>query len=220
MFLNDRWDHLISFQNAKVDLPPKLAGTLNSWNTTDRNLAMMGEFIRLRRPKVVLECGTFEGRTTAYIGNILSAVVENPILVSIDAGHVIANDDGVNVTYKEDDSDWMRVVKARDDRIAALHKIGNLAFFYCEGVVRDVLAGILSQYRVEFIYHDSCHVSSIQMQEWPTIEKYSQPGDIVCYDDAFLDVPGNFFNFLENFTNWHCKRNTAADVKQLWCEKR
>lgn len=219
MFLNDHWDHLVSFQNAKVELPQKLAGTFNSWNTSDKNLAMMGEFIRLRKPKVVLECGTFEGRTTEYLGNILSAVVEAPILISVDAGHIIASDDGATVIFKEDDADWLPVVTARNNRIAALHAIGNLAFFYCEGVVRDVLDGILSQYRVEFIYHDSCHVSSIQMQEWPTIERYSQPGDIVCYDDAFLDIPGNFFSFLENLPGWYCRRNTAADVKQMWCEK-
>lgn len=221
MFLEDNWNRLIASQDAKnVELPPRMAGTYNSWNTADRNLIMMGEFIRLRKPKVFLECGMFEGRTTEYIGKIMAQEIDNPTIIAIEAGHYIDNIvDGV-ATYKEDDENWFPVVRARELRMETLKTIDNLNFIYHEGLVGDLLEPILSQYRVEFIYQDASHVSEWLKSEWPPVERHAIPGDIVCIDDAFLDMPGNFFDWMEHHPDWLTKRNIEGGVRQLWCEKR
>lgn len=220
MFLSNNWDTLICKKNIQEEVQPCLAkGHYRSWNTTNQNLAILGEFIKLRRPQVVLECGTFEGRTTEYLGRLMSYHIADPVLITVDVSHDIHDITETTVTYYKDSPRWLQIMDIRKSRLNILSQIEGLEFVYHEKLVRDILEEILSKYQVDFIYQDASHLPGLQRQEWEIIDRLSKPGDIICYDDA-VDESGNFFDYIGSLEGWHCIVNDIdPGHRQLWVEK-
>lgn len=225
MSLKESWkkingyDGSISHVKNEIELLPfrYSQGKWQSCNSDDRNILTIAEFLRLSKPDCVLECGTFEARSTEFFVRqmVLHNSHPNKTFVTIDVDKCIDHISEDKVTYQKD-TEYEEVVKIRKLRIDLLKRDPSVKVIYKEGLTQDLLPSLMKQYSFDFIYEDACHLPSILMKDWSHIKKYAKIGCVVCFDD----MKGNEFAkwISENSNGWDYYY-TDKGRGQVWIEK-
>lgn len=190
-------------------------GKYKSFNTSKEDLSVLAEFIRQRRPLSVLECGTFEARTTEYLARTMLYHCPPPRkLITVDVVGCIDHINVDTVTYKVDDL-YDDVLNIREHRLELLDRYEGIEVIYEVGLVKDYLPEYVS--KVDFIYQDASHLLHLLQNEWEIIERSGpKPGLIICFDDMRNS----------EFVDWVSKRASKWIIRvnlnergQLWMER-
>lgn len=232
MPLKDYWDTIklykgelytkleCSFHNETELFPFRYSqGKWQSYNSDDKNLLTVMEYIRRARPDCVLECGTFEARTTEMITRQMRMTNshENKTLVTIDVRGCILHMGEDIVTFQEDEG-YEDSYEIRLHRLALLKRDPFVKVIYKEGLTQYLLPELIPEYNFDFIYEDASHLPNILIKDWEAIGKYAKVGCVVCFDD----MKGNEFKnwFMGNVSNeeWETYYS-GIERGQLWVEK-
>jgi predicted O-methyltransferase YrrM len=193
-------------QQEKNSLPQKLSqGMFQSWNSDNESVVVLAEYIRRAKPKAIVECGTFEGRTTEYLTKILRESNDNKAtLITIDT--VNEHDDPL---YKES-------ISIRYNRLFELQKDNKVTVLYFQGRTQQILPFVMRGQRIDFVYEDADHTLSGLIEDWRIINNFASKGTVVCFDDMRNHPFVGWFS--ENNLNW---TSTYINIGagQLWARK-
>ena len=210
-----------SFVRNEIDLLPfrYSQGKWQSYNSSDKNLLTIAEYIRQVKPDVVLECGTFEARTTEYLARVmrLGSSHLNRTLVTIDVPGCILHmdEDAERVTFQEDEG-WDEVIKIRNARLSLLTRDQFVKVIYREGLTQVLLPELIREFDFDFIYEDASHLPNILIEDFNHIDANAKKGCVVCFDD----MKGNEFKdrVFANVEDWEVFY-TDLGRGQVWMEK-
>ena len=200
--------------------PPMYAqGKWQCANTCKEDLQVIGNFIRMRKPNVILECGTFEARTTEYIFNLMRHYCP-PLrrLLTIDVPRNIGHIDLERWEPEEpEDPLYADAVKVRKHRISLMLRSEEVTLHYYEGLTRDYLGNILKEDKPDFVYQDASHLQHLLEQEWKIVESVEvKPGTVICFDDM---KSNSFIEWVRpRLSDWDVFTN-MRERGQLWLEK-
>lgn len=223
MFLFENYHKIFDSINIEeyILFPPMYSqGRWQCQNTCKEDLAVLSNFIRLFRPLTILECGTFEARTTEYIFNLMRNYISPPRkLITIDVPHNIGHIDlDIWVPEEQEDPLYVDSVHTRKLRLALMQKSVDVEVIYLEGLTREFLADILVNEKPDFIYQDASHLQHLLEQEWRIVESIDvKKGTIICFDDMKCN---NFVQWFKDRvkSDWYiCENNRERG--QLWVEK-
>ena len=194
-------------------------GKHQSNNSSNENLATIAEYIRQDKPRQVLECGTFEGRTTEYLATLMGRHVPGKykLLVTIDVEGCIKDITEDSVTY-QDDIDYEDVIAIRSYRLALLQRHPTVRVIYESGLTQHLLLKLLKQIEFNFIYEDACHVPNILIKDWEAISQYARPRCVVCFDDM-ANNPFKDWLYENAAKEWDIY---YSDIErgQIWAERK
>lgn len=221
-WIEDNWENMINQDWKKEHFPLVFSqGTYQSWNTAPENLATLGAFLRTRGPSRVLECGTFEARTTEYMAKLMLRHSPAPrLLMTIDVPANIDHIDEGSVRYFEAEPEYQAVLDIRKNRLGLLNQLEEIKIVYLEGLVRDWLYEAVWTDGVEFIYQDASHLPGLLVQEWKILETCKiGKGFIVCFDDMMQSGTRHGFApwFEQNVKGWAMKFDETGRG-QMWVE--
>lgn len=194
-------------------------GKWQSYNSDDKNLLTLMEYIRQAKPNTVLECGTFEARGTEYIARIMRMTNSHTdkTLVTIDVPKCILHmdEDAERVTFQEDEG-WNEVVEIRNARLSLLKRDTFVKVIYREGLTQVLLPELMQEFNFDFIYEDASHLPNILIEDFKHINAFAKKGCVVCFDDmeknSFVDW------FKDQVKDWDIYY-TNLERGQLWVEK-
>lgn len=210
-----------SFVHNEKDLFPfrYSKGKWQSSNSDDDNLLTIMEYIRRLKPDTILECGTFEARSTEYMTRMMRMYNPHPnrTLVTVDIPNVVLHMDvdGDKVTY-QDDEGWDEVLKIRKARLTLLETDPFVKVIYREGLTQVILPDLLQEFDFDFIYEDANHLSGVLVKDFEHLDAYVKRGCVVCFDD----MAGNEFKdwTFANAKGWDVLY-TDLGRGQVWMEK-
>jgi len=220
MLLEHYWKELKEYDNkAEYDCFPFIysRGKYQSYNSAPENFIMVIEFIRRKRPRYVLECGTFEARGTEYIARTMRLYCPRPCtLITIDVEGCIDHMGIDTVTFMKDD-DYADSIEIRKARLSLLKRDPFVNVIYREGLTQHLIPKILREFPIEFIYEDASHLPHVLREDWKHINETARKNCVVCFDD----INGNEFVkwFKENAKEWDMYY-TGRERGQLWVERR
>ena len=227
MLLKDAWYKMSNYSGGDVNhfinneielLPFRYSqGKWQSYNSDDRNLIVVAEFLRIQKPICVLECGTFEARSTEYFTRVMRTSNPNPnkILVTIDVEGCILHMGEEYVTFYDDEG-YNESMKIRKARLELLQCDPFVKVIYREGLTQLLLPNLLQEFNFDFIYEDASHLTHILKKDWEHINKFTKENCVVCFDD----MAGNEFKdwLYENAKNWELYY-TDLERGQIWAQK-
>jgi hypothetical protein len=223
--LSDYWKEIEQYRgefdhvhNEMAMLPFRYSyGKWQSYNSDDQNMLVVAKFLRKMHPCCVLECGTFEARSTEYFARMMRLYNPNKdkTLVTIDVPGCILHMGEDIVTYYEDEgyADSMEIRKAR---LELLKRDPFVKVIYREGLTQLLLPDLMQEFAFDFIYEDASHLPNILREDWKHIEKCAKKGCIVCLDD----MKGNEFKdwIFEKAKDWDL-HYTDLERGQVWMQK-
>lgn len=201
--------------------PPMYArGKWRSGNTCNEDLQVIANFMRKKRPQTVLECGTFEGRTTEYLFNLMRHNSPPPRkLFTIDVPRNIDHIDLEQwIPEEPEDPLYKEVVRARYCRLELMQLSDEVEVVYMEGLTRTYLERLIRDFSPDFIYQDASHLQQLLEQEWMIAESVPvKSGTVICFDDMKCnDFVGWVTPRLKG--KWEAFVN-MRERGQLWVEK-
>ena len=222
MSLKNNWKAISEYdgRNEFENFPICYAkGKHQSNNSSNENLATIAEYIRQDKPRQVLECGTFEGRTTEYLAKLMGQYIPGKykLLVTIDVEGCILDITEDSVTY-QNDPEYDDVIDTRNHRLALMYKNPAVKVHYESGLTQHLLPKLLAQIEFNFIYEDACHLPHILIKDWEAISQYARPRCVVCFDD----MANNPFKewFCENAAKEWDIYYSSIERGQIWAERR
>lgn len=192
-------------------------GKWQSYNSDDQNLLVVAKYIRVAKPVCVLECGTFEARSTEYIARIMRTCNENPgkTLVTVDLPGCVLHMGEDVVTYQEDDG-YADSMAIRQARLELLKRDPFVKVIYREGLTQQILPQLMQEFSFDFIYEDASHLPNILKEDWKHIEKYAKERCVVCFDDMKDNA---FKDWLWDHSEGWDKFYSDLERGQVWIQK-
>ena len=217
-FLKDHWKDIQSPDVIEgVSLDAKAQGYIRPWNHDKANMDMLRKAIRILRPTVVIELGTFEGLGTEIIATEMSnCVPEKSVLWTFDAGKPTLSDWPEQVR-DEIVEQWSHVEEARAERINKIYD--RVEIVYIEGLTKDTLPRCIQSLGYwNFCFQDSVHDFDNIMIEWKLLRECSSAGSVIVFDDIIMSHPFRDY-FFHHEELWDM-RHTEIGRSQLWAERR
>jgi len=203
-------------------------GFLFPWNHDNANMDMIQKALKILKPKIVIELGTFEGFGSEKIATTMSeySFIQSKFY-TFDVGERPFNSlgptYGVPETEKTVDwqnikgwESWGKVIEARKKRLGADYP--NVKVEFIPGLTSDSLPATMPRIsKFDFCYQDTVHHPTQVIEEWKLFRDYTHEGSIVVFDDI---IEGHDFIdwFAENERDWIFKHTTIGH-QQLWTEK-
>lgn len=223
-FLDIHWK---AIQHSKESIPRSgSGGPFPSWNYDPINMSMIVCALKLAKPTMIIETGTFEGWGTVEMAKAISSYADNAVLWTIDAGAPVVSVDGdpVNLVLAdwrqgEKYQRWGEVINRRNQNLSKT--FSGCTVKYLKGIAWDILPDFLQKEGPwDFCFQDSSHHPTQVRKEWEAFKPYGHEGSIVVFDD----IPDNDHGFLVWFKKneldeWNM-RYTEKGHMQLWAEKR
>lgn len=193
-------------------------GSYQSWNSGREELARIGAFLKIVKPHVVVECGTFEGYGTEFMSNVMIQSYEgDKRLITIDTSSIVNWENGEYSPIEKEE--FNHVLQARSDRMNNLKKLSAVEVIYIDSLIHLVGETIAKTNVIDFIYHDATHLAAAMAKDIDTfISGGLNVGTWVCFDDV---VPGH--PFPELFREQYAKEWIGTHIErgrgQFWMMK-
>lgn len=241
MFLEENWEKIqptVPTGNERCELVAQ--AFLYPWSSDRANMDMIAKFIKLFKPKVVIELGTFEGYGTRKMATAMSEAGGGK-LFTFDAGKAPVNSlgptygvteefikegnlvDWENIASHEQGwRSWKQVIEQRNRILSANYP--NVEITFVEGVTTDTLPLWMEKIgQWDLLYQDTVHDITLILQEWEFYESYAKVGSVIIFDDVVMKGPAKqgmtvFKHFTERVDDWGWK-HCAIGHEQLWGEK-
>lgn len=195
-------------------------GRWQSYNSDDKNLLTIAEYIRQLKPDTILECGTFEARTTEYMTRLMRLCNShsNKTIVTVDIPGCILHmdNDGEGATFQEEEG-WDEVIKIRNARLTLLTIDPFVKVIYREGLTQKILPELMQEFSFDFIYEDASHLPGVLVEDFKHISSFAKKGCVVCFDD----MAGNEFKdwIFDNVLGDWDAFYSDLERGQVWMEK-
>lgn len=175
--INRNWRDICS-PNVALDLPQRKWEY--DWGSHSINLVMLYNAIRIFKPKILVETGTFEGQGTYVMARAAHENNNDAHIITIDYGG------DPDPTFKLPKEKWTELERIRQQNLSLISdRFPKVEVSFWKGDTRDILPAIFPEkYNSwDFFYQDSMHFFEGIMAEWTVMEKYSSKGAIVVFDD-------------------------------------
>lgn len=211
---------------SEVDFAwPENKWEYDDWRSHKLNAAMIYNAIRLLKPKVLVETGTFEGHGTYVMAQAAHENNNNALIITIDY-----DDDPITKLPKED---WFKLSAIREQKLTLIRaKFSNCEVCFVNGDSREVLPMIFKS-KIDFwdfFYQDTMHFPRGILAEWRVMRKFARLGSVAVFDDIYLNrgIPSAFFRQRKDFCSWFVWHeflngwtyvSTEIGHKQFWVQK-
>jgi len=222
--LKEAWPAICDF-SVRLDLPP--SRWRYAWSTHELSAKRLYNAIRWRKPKIIVETGTFEGLGTFTMAMAAQENGNAARIVTIDYD----GDPDASIPMEE----WLLLRKLRDENLdLARARFPSVEIHFLNGDSREVLPLVFPAQldHWDFFFQDSMHFISGIMAEWEIMKPFARRGSVVVFDDVCLDwkkMPAHLlkqndfcghFLLREGLRNgWACK-STAEGRAQFWAQKK
>lgn len=219
--------HSICNEKTKLCLPT--AKWKRKWSCNEASAMRLYNGIRILKPKVIVETGTFEGLGTFTMAK---AAHENN-----NGARIFTIDYDGDPTTKLQQEDWLELKQIREHNLDTIRReFPKVEINFIEGDSRKVLPQLFSSTlkHWDFFYQDSMHFMEGILSEWEVMRKFLKAGSVVVFDDIALtdkakatikQILGINNQFTEYFFwnevvngDWCC-RSIADDHPQFWAQK-
>ncbi len=223
MKLKEAWPAISDF-SAQLDLPP--SRWKHAWSTHELSAKRLHNAIRLARPQVIVETGTFEGLGTYTMAKAAQENGNGAKIFTIDYD----GDPDVSIPME----DWIELRKFRDENLQkARETFPGVEITFLNGDSREMLPTLFPSklQSWDFFFQDSMHFTSGILQEWEIMKPYAHPGSVVVFDDVCLDwkkLPKHLagqkdfclhFVLTESLGGGWGYQSTAEGRSQFWAQK-
>ncbi len=178
---------------------------------------VIGAFIALCQPQIVVELGTFVGVGTEFILNEMKKYGTKQMkLYTVDCPFSL-DWDHINNRPKRSEIEipgFSEVISARQRKIDALRRYSTpINFVFLETFASEAAKIIKEEANPDFIFHDATH-SAISMIEDIKAFGNLNEGTVICFDNVLNDH--QILNLLDvefkEYSYFHCPLGTG----QLW----
>lgn len=222
--LKDAWPAICDF-SVKLDLPP--SRWKHEWSTHEKSAKRLYNAIRLHKPKIIVETGTFEGLGTYTMAKAAAENDNGARIFTVDY-------DGDPEESSIPIEDWLELRRFREENLQlARNTFPNVEITFLNGDSRQMLPTILPAQITtwDFFFQDSMHFTSGILDEWRIMRPYAHPGSTVVFDDVCLDwkqLPEHLmgrkkfclhFVLSEAWKNGWQYQSTAEGRSQFWAVK-
>lgn len=203
MFLQQRWFEICQY-TQELDLP--VSQWQFQWSCNQSSAARLYKAVKIFKPRVIVETGTFEAIGTFAIAKAAHENANNALIFTIDY-------DGDPTTILPQ-CEWKKLAEIRETNLNFIRsQFTNLNINFIEGDSREVLPKIFSGSVTEwdFFYQDSMHYLEGILSEWSIMKPFAKKGSVAVFDDLFLpDYPTLLSNKLKKIV----KRNFLQRVDE------
>lgn len=222
--LKNDWPAICDF-SINLDLPP--SRWKQQWSTHEKSAKRLVNAIRLRKPQILVETGTFEALGTFAMAKAASENNNGARIFTVDYDGD-PEESGIPL------EDWLELRRFREENLALARKtFPNVEITFLNGDSRQMLPTLfpsqLSQW--DLFFQDSMHFTSGILDEWRIMRPFAHPGSLVIFDDVCLDwklLPHHLLgrkNFCLHFvlseawkSGWQVQ-STAEGRAQFWAQK-
>ena len=222
--LKSAWPEISDF-SLQLDLPP--SRWKHSWSTHELSAKRLYNAIRLFKPQVIVETGTFEGLGTYTMAMAAQANANNAKIFTVDY------DGDPEATIPMED--WLELRRFREENLElARRTFPGVEIEFLSGDSRQMLSTIFpgKVRNWDFFFQDSMHFTSGILQEWEIMKPHSAEEAIVVFDDVCLDwkkLPQHLtgrkdfclhFVLREALTGSWSSQSTAEGRAQFWAQRK
>ncbi|MHA1746590.1 MAG: class I SAM-dependent methyltransferase [Promethearchaeota archaeon] len=209
----ENWKLIQASKSVSVEIPEKLAqGKYRSWSIENATYPKFEKFFQIRQPRTVLECGTFEARTTMFFAKLLGRFKPG-VLITVDSPLPLESEVPGKIIFKKSDPHFEKVREIKFKRLQWLKNHSEIQIIFFEGLIQDCLELILRSYSFDFVFEDASHVAQVLEKNWRLYNKYCQVGSVICFDD----VVENPIWLRFNTRDWIFRFD--PELNQLWAER-
>ncbi len=217
--IND-WD---TIKHARHNLDWFDSKWIHNWTSNQDNASVMFEAIKLMKPRVIIETGTFEGHGTFLIAKALHEIGLTGTIYTIDY-------DGDPLTKLEEE-EWTKLKEIRDANLAAVRqKFPEIEIQFINGDSRVVLPKLMREKNItwDLFYQDSMHFYTGVKAEWDAVKEYASENAVAIFDDISVsktEFEQDGYRFCSEFinseeTNHWTYKNTDIGHHQFWVQKK
>lgn len=180
MNLSTEWSRLTE-DGAPIEGLPQARWT-KDWSTHPMSARRLYHLVRMRKPRVIVETGTFEGLGTYTLAKAAQENGGGVRLFTIDYDGDPESDCPAE--------DWARLKTYRAENLEkARRDFPDVEILFTEGDSRKVLPDILRRGAApwDVFFQDSMHFTAGILAEWEIMKPHAAPGAVVVFDDVCLD---------------------------------
>jgi predicted O-methyltransferase YrrM len=195
---DERFWHSLE-RGESIELPPA-RWRFRKWGSVRRDASRLYRLVRLLRPEVIIETGTFEAQGTYALAAAASANNNNARVFTFDY-------DGDPTTTLPDEA-WKELRSIRQSTLDLIHTtFHNCTVEFVEGDTRQILPRFLEERQLtwDLFFQDSMHYYDGILSEWTAMRAYASNRAVVVFDDISEDAGHPFpkwFNAHEAQQGW------------------
>jgi hypothetical protein len=180
MRLTHDWRQITSAEPIPGEIPPprwKFA-----WSTHPAGARRLYHTVRLHKPRLIVETGTFEGLGTYVLAR---AAHDAGLCAKI---YTVDYDGDPDVSLP--DQDWLQLRTYRQENLQrAKQDFPGIEIQFVEGDSRKVLPRILEKAGTpwDLFFQDSMHFTEGIQAEWLIMKPRASPNAVVIFDDVCID---------------------------------
>ena len=152
-----------------------------NWSTNSINASILYEAIKLIKPKILIETGTFEDHGVYVMAKALQEIGNKATIYTIDYDN--------DPLTKLDEHSWLKLKQIRDENLSVIReRFSNVRIIYINGDSREVLPKLVRKigFKWDFFYQDSMHFYEGIKSEWETIYQYANHNAVAVFDDISI----------------------------------
>jgi predicted O-methyltransferase YrrM len=164
-------------RGESIEVPPA-RWSFRKWGSMRDRASRLYRLVRLLRPEVIVETGTFEGQGTYALAAAASANKNNARVFTFDY-------DG-DPTTTLPDAAWEELKSIRQSTLDLIQKeFPGCKVEYLEGDTRQILSRFLEdrQLRWDLFFQDSMHFHDGISAEWTSMRAHASEKAVVVFDD-------------------------------------
>lgn len=220
--LKSAWPEISDF-TIQLKLPP--SRWKHSWSTHELSAKRLYNAIRLFKPQVIVETGTFEGLGTYTMAMAAQANANNAKIFTIDYD----GDPEASIPME----DWLELRRFREENLElARRTFPEVEIEFLSGDSRQMLPTIFpgKVRNWDFFFQDSMHFTSGILQEWEIMKPHAAEEAVAVFDDVCLDwkkLPRHLtgqkdfclhFVLQESLAGSWAYQSTAEGRAQFWTQ--
>jgi cephalosporin hydroxylase len=166
-----------------IELPPA-RWSFRKWGSRGRDASRMYRLVRLLRPRIIIETGTFEAQGTYALAAAASANLNNARIFTFDY-------DG-DPTTTLPDAAWSELKSIRESTLDRIRKqFPHCTVEFIEGDTRQILAPFLAERGLtwDLFFQDSMHFFDGILAEWTAMRAHASKKAMVLFDDINEEHP-------------------------------
>ena len=191
---------LNNITNYTIEIPKN--GLIHKWGIDEHGAKMLFNLIINKKPKVIIETGTFEGQGTYVLAQAAHLNNNGCKIYTIDY-------DGDPTSDTISKGEWLQLKQIRNNNICAIKKeFPNCEVIFLDGDSRKMLPKIFDldgkykETKCDIFYQDSMHFFNGIQDEWKLVEPYIVSDSVIIFDDLKLKGVKAFRDwFIDNYKN-------------------
>ena len=170
-------------RGESIEVPPP-SWRFRKWGSVGQRASHLYRLVRLLRPEVIVETGTFEGQGTYALAAAASANDNSARVFTFDY------DGDPKAVFP--DAAWKELKSIRQSTLDRIREeFPKCTVEFVEGDTREILPRFLEerQLKWDLFFQDSMHFHDGILSEWTAMRAYASKRALVVFDDIDKDHP-------------------------------